>query len=95
MIKYKLHISFRSTSRPAEAPNRAEVELDTVDILVPMGRQDSAKDKTLLDIYISQPTTKDLSTLDSFPLIKKLFIKRNTLVPSSASAEGRHSNFNT
>ena len=72
----------------------SEVEIDEMDLLVPMGRQDSARDETLLDVYISQPTSKDLSALDSFPLIKKLFIKTNTLLPSSASAEGSHSHFN-
>merc|ERR1712012_1029450 len=61
--------------------------VSTVDRLVPMGQQDNTQDKTLLDVYMSQPTTEDLSSLDNFPLIKRLFIKLNTMLPSSATAE--------
>ena len=72
----------------AENPSTAETEVDELDLLVPMGRQDNTADKTLLDVFMSQPTTKHLSTLNSFPLIKELFIKTNTLLPSSAPSEG-------
>merc|ERR1711879_123482 len=71
-----------NTVGPGEEPPKS-----TVDRLVPMGQQYNTQDLTLLDIYMSQPTTNDLSTLDSFPLIKKLFIKHNTMLPTSASAE--------
>ena len=61
-----------------------------IDVLVPMGREPVTEDVSLLKVYMSQPTSThigDLSQLERFPLIKKLFIKTNTLLPSSASAE--------
>ena len=69
--------------------------IDEMDILVPLGTQTDTDDGTLLDVYMKQPTTKNLAVLDSFPLIKKLFIKRNTLLPSSASAEVNCCSFNS
>ena len=66
--------------------------LNQVDLLVPMELPEQPPDTTLLDIYKDQPPTNDLSVLDSFPLIKQLFLKLNTLLPSSAAA-GMHLNF--
>ena len=76
-----------NTSSAAAADIERE-DMDVVDhLLVTTGRQDTSRDNSLLDVYMTQPTSKDLSTLDAFPLIKKLFIKTNTLLPSSAPAE--------
>ena len=72
-------------SNPTDSVDPYVAELD---LLVPLGQKEDSSDKTLLDLFISQPTTRSLKTLDSFPLIKKLFIRMNTLIPSSAPAEG-------
>ena len=72
---------------PAQNVQSATGEVDTMDSLVPMGRQETPADATLLDVYMTQPTSKDLSALDTFPLIKQLFIMKNTLLPSSAPSE--------
>jgi len=76
-----------ATPQPEDPTDDESDTVSTVDRLVPMGQQDNTQDKTLLDVYMSQPTTEDLSSLDNFPLIKRLFIKLNTMLPSSATAE--------
>lgn len=40
--------------------------------------------------YLNKPSTnsvKDLSQLDEFPIVKRLFAKYNSILPSSASVE--------
>jgi len=73
--------------RATQPPHQGASIVSTLDALVPLGSQADTDDGTSLDLYMKQPTTQDLSVLDNFPLIKKLFIQKNTCLPSSASAE--------
>lgn len=77
----------RPVNADSESINTSQPEPPfTLDRLVPLSKESEDNEDKLLEVFKSQPTTNDLSCLDNFPLIRKLFILRNTAVPSSASA---------
>ena len=41
---------------------------------------------TPMDLYLADPC-REISSLDSYPIVKKIFLKINTVLPSSAPAE--------